>query len=66
MSDDKGQFNVYLPKPFIREVKKAAVDAHDVGMSLSDFVEDALRVYLGLLESRGGVEIMNTYRKEPA
>ncbi len=66
MKDDKVQFNIYLPRPFIREVKRAAVDAHDVGMTLSDFVEDALRVYLGLLESDGGTELMNTYRKESA
>ena len=65
MSDEKAQFNVYLPRPFIREVKRAAIDAHDDGMTLSDFVEDALRVYLGLLETDEGTEIMNTYRRKP-
>lgn len=63
---EKGQFNVYLPKPFIREVKRAAIDAHGVGMSLSDLVEDALRVYLGLLEHESGAEVIDTYRKESA
>lgn len=63
MNGEKGQFNIYLPRPLIREVKRAAIDAHDVGMSLSDFVEDALRVYLGLLESESGVEVMNAHRK---
>ena len=50
MSEEKQQFNVYLPADLVKRVKYAALD---YDKSLSGFVEDALELYL---EVREGIE----------
>jgi predicted HicB family RNase H-like nuclease len=48
-TEEKQQFNVYLPPALIRRAKHAAVDE---AVSLSQLVEDALLVHLDRLEER--------------
>ncbi|WP_109471176.1 CopG family transcriptional regulator [Ornithinimicrobium cavernae] len=43
MPTDKAQFNVYLPKDLIRELKHRGVDE---GVSMSALVERIVRAYL--------------------
>ena len=43
MPDDKAQFNVYLPKELIREIKHRGVDE---GLSMSALIERIVRDYL--------------------
>ncbi|MCK0112880.1 ribbon-helix-helix domain-containing protein [Ornithinimicrobium sp. F0845] len=40
---DKAQFNVYLPKDLIKELKHRGIDE---GMSMSALVEKIVRAYL--------------------
>lgn len=48
MADEKQQFNVYLPPELIRAIKHAAIDDC---LSLSGFVEQALRAQLELRQA---------------
>lgn len=48
MAEEKRQFNVYLSPELIREIKYAALDAD---ISLSGFVEEALRNHLVMLKA---------------
>jgi metal-responsive CopG/Arc/MetJ family transcriptional regulator len=43
MPEDKAQFNVYLPKDLIREIKHRGVDE---GISMSALIEKIVRDYL--------------------
>lgn len=43
MPEDKAQFNVYLPKDLIREIKHRGVDE---GVSMSALIEKIVRTYL--------------------
>jgi hypothetical protein len=54
MADEKQQFNVYLPPDLIRAVKHAAIDDC---LSLSAFVEQALRAQLEIREASIQVSI---------
>jgi predicted HicB family RNase H-like nuclease len=49
MSADVKQFNVYLPKELIRDLKHAAIEREQ---SLSALVEDAIRRHLEDLRRR--------------
>ena len=43
MTDEKKQFNVYLPEPLIKRVKHASIESEQ---RLSEFVADALEAFL--------------------